>query len=129
MLEETLKSVRDAEAKAEEILKEADAKAASVLEDAKVKAQAMKEDTASKVRSLSQKTTQAVHKEGDTQLEMAAKEARKEIEALRELVVPKKPEALEAIISALVLKECEKKRKGGMWIWQYCRCSGSVSVR
>ena len=97
MLEETLKSVRDAEAKAEEILKEADAKAASVLEDAKVKAQAMKEDTASKVRSLSQKTTQAVHKEGDTQLEMAAKEARKEIEALRELVVPKKPEALEAI--------------------------------
>ena len=37
MLEETLKSVKAAEAKAEEIIKEADAKAASVLEEAKIK--------------------------------------------------------------------------------------------
>ena len=43
MLEETLKSVKDAEAKAEEMIKDADAKAASILEEAKVKASALKE--------------------------------------------------------------------------------------
>lgn len=102
VLEETLKSVKAAEAKAEEILREADAKAASVLEEAKVKAQAMREDTAQKVRSLNQKTTQAVQEEGNAQLDAASREAGKEIEALRELIVPKKPEAVEAIISALV---------------------------
>ncbi len=102
MLEETLKSVKDAEAKAEEMIKDADAKAASILEEAKVKASALKEDTVKNLRSLSEKTTQAVQTEGNVQLDTAAKEAEREIEALKELIVPKKPEAVEAIISALV---------------------------
>ena len=54
------------------------------------------------LRSLSEKTTQAVQTEGNVQLDAAAKEAEREIEALKELIVPKKPEAVEAIISALV---------------------------
>ena len=37
MLEESLKSIKAAEAKAEDVMKEADAKAASVLEEAKEK--------------------------------------------------------------------------------------------
>ena len=36
------------------------------------------------------------------QLEASAKEAKREIEALKELIVPKKSEAVDAIISALV---------------------------
>ena len=102
MLEETLKSVRTAEEKAEEMIRAADAKAASVLEEAKAKAQALKEETAQKVRSLSQEMTRADETEGSRQLEEAAREAGKEIEALKELIIPKKPEAVEAIISALV---------------------------
>ena len=102
VLEETLKSVKAAEAKAEEIIREADVQAATVLDEAKAKAQAMREETAQRVRSLSQETTQAARTEGGRQLEAAAQEAGKEIEALKELIVPKKPEAVEAVISALV---------------------------
>lgn len=102
MLEETLKSVKDAEAKAEEVIKDADAKAASILEEAKAKAQAMKEDTAKSIRSASQKMRDAAKAEGDVQLQEAENEAKREIEALKELIIPKKPEVVKAVISELV---------------------------
>ena len=62
----------------------------------------MKDEAAQRMRSLSQETTQAVQEEGDSQLHAASEEAGKEIDALRELIVAKKPEAVEAVISALV---------------------------
>ncbi len=102
MLEESLKSIKAAEAKAEDVMKEADAKAASVLEEAKEKARAMKEETAQKMRSLSHETMQTVQAEGSRQFDEAVKDARKEIDALKELVISKKPEAVEEVISALV---------------------------
>ena len=62
----------------------------------------MKDEAAQKVRTLRQKITQDAQKEGDMQLEASAKEAKREIEALKELIGPKKAEAVDAIISALV---------------------------
>ena len=43
MLEDALKSVKEAEKKAGILIQEADAKAASIVEEAKAKAKAMKE--------------------------------------------------------------------------------------
>jgi hypothetical protein len=60
MLEDALKSVKEAEKKAGILIQEADAKAASIVEEAKAKAKAMKEETASKIRSGSQVRRRAV---------------------------------------------------------------------
>lgn len=102
MLEDTLKSVKEAEAKAEETLREAESKAASVLEEAKAKAQAMKEETQQKVKLEAQELQTQVQELGSRQMEEAAKDAQREIEALKELIAPRKKEAVEAVIASLV---------------------------
>lgn len=102
MLENILRSVNDAEAEAEEIMKAAEAQAASILEDAKAQAKAMKEDTFQRVKLKNQEMTEAMHQEGGLRLEAAVLEAQKETDALRELVAPKKKEAVQAVISALI---------------------------
>ena len=54
MLEDTLKAVKEAEAKSEQTIKDAEVQAAKILEEAKAKAQKMKEETLSKVKSMNQ---------------------------------------------------------------------------
>lgn len=102
MLENILKSVNDAEAEAEEIMKAAEAQAASILEDAKAQARVMKEETFQRVRLKNQEMADAMHQEGGLRLEAAAAEAQKETDALKELVAPKKKEAVQAVISVLI---------------------------
>lgn len=102
MLENILKSVNDAEAQAEEIMKAAEAQAASILEDAKARAGVMREDTFQRLKLKNQEMADAMHQEGSLRLEAAAAEAQKEIDALNELVVPKKKEAVQAVLSALI---------------------------
>lgn len=102
MLENILKSVNDAEAEAEDRIKAAETQAASILEDAKAQAKAMKEDKFQKIKLKNQEMTETMHQEGGLRLEAAAVEAQKETDALRELVAPKKKEAVQAVISALI---------------------------
>lgn len=102
MLENILKSVNDAEAQAEEIMKAAEAQAASILEDAKARAGVMRADTFQRVKLKNQEMADAMHQEGSLRLEAAAAEAQKEIDALNELVVPKKKEAVQAVLSVLI---------------------------
>ena len=102
MLEDALKSVKEAEKKAGILIEEADAKAASIVEEAKAKAKAMKEETASKIRSGSQEAEEAAHKASEAKLAEAEVQAKKEADALRQLVEPKREEALEAVITSLV---------------------------
>ena len=102
MLENILKAVNDAEAQAEEIMKAAEAQAASILEDAKARAGVMREDTFQRLKLKNQEMADAMHQEGSLRLEAAAAEAQKEIDALNELVVPKKKEAVQAVLSVLI---------------------------
>ena len=111
MLEDALKSVKEAEKKAGILIEEADAKAASIVEEAKAKAKAMKEETASKIRSGSQEAEEAAHKASEAKLAEAEEQAQKEADALRQLVEPKREEAVEAVITSLV--ETEKREKEG----------------
>jgi vacuolar-type H+-ATPase subunit H len=102
VLEDTLKAVKEAEAKADDIVKEAEAKAASILNDAKAEAQALKDDTRQKVRSKNQEVAAKTQAEGEVQLQAAAEDVQKEIAALKELIAPKKKDAVDAVISSLV---------------------------
>jgi vacuolar-type H+-ATPase subunit H len=102
VLEDTLKAVKEAEAKADEIVRDADAQAASILNDAKAKAQAMTEETRQKVKSRNQEVAAKTQADGELQLQEAAKEAQREIEAMKELIAPKKKDAVKAVISSLV---------------------------
>ena len=72
------------------------------VEEAKAKAKAMKEETASKIRSGSQEAEEAAHKASEAKLAEAEEQAQKEADALRQLVEPKREEALEAVITSLV---------------------------
>ena len=74
----------------------------SLGEEAKAKAKAMKEETASKIRSGSQEAEEAAHKASEAKLAEAEEQAQKEADALRQLVEPKREEALEAVITSLV---------------------------
>lgn len=102
MLEDTLKSVKEAEAKAEETVRAADSQAASILEEARAKAKAMKEETQQNIRLRAQELQTQIQESGDRQMEEAAREAQKETEALKELIAPRKEEAVEAVIASLV---------------------------
>ena len=102
MLENILKSVNDAEAQAEEIMKAAEAQAASILEDAKARAGVMREETFQRVKLKNQEMADSMHQEGSLRLEAAAAEAQKEIDALNELVASKKKEAVQAVLSVLI---------------------------
>ena len=102
MLEDILKSVNKAEAEADEILKTAEVQVVSILEEAKSRAKDMKVDTYQKIKLMNQEITGTMQSEGQSQLAAAAAEAGKETEALRELIAPKRAEAVEAVISSLV---------------------------
>lgn len=102
MLEDILKSVNKAEAEADEILKTAEVQVVSILEEAKARAKDMKVDTSQKIKLMNQEITGKMQSEGQSQLAAAAAEAGKETEALRELIAPKRAEAVEAVISSLV---------------------------
>ena len=62
----------------------------------------MKADTSQKIKLMNQEITEKMQSEGQSQLAAAAAEAEKETEALRELIAPKRAEAVEAVISSLV---------------------------
>ncbi len=54
MLDETLKSVKEAEAKAAAVLQKAEEKSGSIVEEAKAKAKTMKAETENRIRTQRQ---------------------------------------------------------------------------
>ena len=102
MLDETLKSVKEAEAKAAAVLQKAEEKSGSIVEEAKAKAKTMKAETENRIRTQRQDAEDAFVKDNETQLSEAEASAQKEADALRQLVEPKREEALEAVITSLV---------------------------
>lgn len=102
MLDDILKSINNAEAEADRILKEAEAQAAALLTDARAKAQSMKEDALAETKARSQEQADALQAEGGRQLEDAAEKAREEVSALKALIAPKRKAAAEAVIQSLI---------------------------
>ncbi len=109
MLEDSLKKIKESEARAEEIIQEAEARAAEIVEDAKAKARGMKEDTLQKIKTRSREATAAARVDSNRQLEKAARQSEREATALRELVAPKRAKAVEEVISLLIQNLQENK--------------------
>ena len=100
MLDETLKSVKEAEAKAAAVLQKAEEKSGSIVEEAKAKT--MKAETENRIRTQRQDVEDAFVKDNETQLSDAEAQALKEVDALKQLIEPKRADAVKAVIASLV---------------------------
>lgn len=103
MLDETLKSVKEAEAEsggsASEKPRE---KSGSIVEEAKAKVKTMKAETENRIRTQRQDAEDAFVKDNETQLSDAEAQALKEVDALKQLIEPKRADAVKAVIASLV---------------------------
>ena len=102
MLDETLKSVKEAEAKAAAVLQKAEEKSGSIVEEAKAKAKTMKAETENRIRTQRQDAEDAFVKDNETQLSDAEAQALKEVDALKQLIEPKRADAVKAVSASLV---------------------------
>lgn len=102
MLDETLKSVKEAEAKAAAVLQKAEEKSGSIVEEAKARAKTMKAETENRIRTQRQDAEDAFVKDNETQLSDAEAQALKEVDALKQLIEPKRADAVKAVIASLV---------------------------
>ena len=101
MLDETLKSVKEAEAKATAVLQKAEEKSGSIVEEAKAKAKTMKAETENRIRTQRQDAEDAFVKDNETQLSDAEAQALKEVDALKQLIEPKRADAVKAVFGAV----------------------------
>ena len=95
MLQETIKAVKDAENKAETILKEADEKVISLREQANQDAKTLKEEEAKKAREHAAKA------KAESEMKIFDSETEKEIAALKQMAAAKENKAIEMVISSL----------------------------
>ena len=102
MLDDALKSVRDAEEKAAAILREAEEKASAIVEEAKAKARSMKSETESQIRAQRQNAEETFLQDSGSQLADAEAQALKEVDALRQFIEPKRADAVKAVIASLI---------------------------
>lgn len=102
MLDSMLKSVTDAESKADKIIKDAEQQAASILENARHEAKVYEEETVQKIRLRNQETSEAMQLAGDQRMKAAEVKAAEEVSELRRAVEPKRKEAADAVISILI---------------------------
>ena len=102
MLDDALKSVRDAEQKAADVLREAEEKAGAIVEEAKEKARSMKSETEKQIRAQKQNAEDSFLQDSESQLADAEAQALKEVDALRQFIEPKRADAVKAVIESLV---------------------------
>lgn len=102
MVGDTIRAVKDAEAKADKLLKDAQEKGDALVEEAKKEAARMEEEAAKAGKQAAADMEEKSQREGDAYLEMAMEGAKSDIAALRTLASGKESEAVELIISQLV---------------------------
>ena len=74
----------------------------SLGEEAKAKAKDMKDETGQKIRTQKEQAEEEARQMSENSLKEAEASAQKEADALRQLVEPKREEAIEAVITSLV---------------------------
>lgn len=101
MLQETIKAVKDAESKAESILREADEKAAAIKEQAAGEAEFLKEEEMKKAREQAALVLEAAKTKADGEKGVFDSDTEKEITELRRMAAEKENHAIEVVISGL----------------------------
>ena len=101
MLQETMQKIREAEFKADNILKQSEEDARDIVEDAGKKAVSMKHEAAVSYRQRMDETAKTADTWNERELQVALKEAGTEITKLRELAERKEKEAIELVLSLI----------------------------
>lgn len=102
MLENILKSVTEAEAKADTIILQAEQDALGMVEEAKQQALKMREETISQLKVSNQELLKSMQAMSNEKLSEAAVIAQKEADALKASVFSKKQEAIEEVITMMI---------------------------
>ena len=101
VVQETIKVVQEAEAKADEILKNAGTQCAEIVEAAKGEAKQLKEAKIKEAKDQTQKAMEVSKKESDQAMESVEAGIQKEIAALKKLAAKKEAQAIDAVIAQL----------------------------
>ena len=102
MVQETIQAVKEAEQKADEMIRNASEQGRVLVEEAKLKAEAKKNETKKAVKGREQKAESNFVKEGEQILNKALEEAKQEAISLQETAKKRTKEAVSLIISELV---------------------------
>lgn len=102
MIEESIKAVREAEAKAESLILDAQKNAAEIVKAAEAKAETDKAEAFAKFAQEALDAAKASKEAGDAQLLEAEAEAAREAASLKASVAPKTEAALKAVIETIL---------------------------
>ena len=132
MVEETIKAIKETENEADEIIRKADATCTEILEKAAKEAKEIKEQTVANAKKQAETELLQVKEEGETLKKKGLREDGTGDRSVKSTGSGKRRgggiRSHESV--ALMIREEKKpeKKKGGMQLWQYCRCSESVSA-
>lgn len=101
MVEETIQSIRETEARAEEIVREAEQKSRMILEEAGQKAEKTAAGIISRAKTEALKTAEQAKDTGDREAAAEMAEAEKEMRALKTAACEKEEEAVSLVIALL----------------------------
>lgn len=102
MIEESIKAVREAEAKAETMIAEAAKNAAEIVKAAEARAEADKAEAFAKFAEEAAEAAKAAQEAGDAKVAEAEAEAAKEAASLKAQVAPKTEAAVKAVIDKIL---------------------------
>lgn len=102
MVEETIKTIKETENEAEEIIKKADATCTTLLEEAEASAKEMKEKAETQAKEKAQAALNAAKEAGEHSMQEALGQVEGEIADLKKAAETKEAEAIAAVIAGLV---------------------------
>lgn len=102
MVEETIKSIRETESKADQIVKEAEQKSKAVIEDAKKEAQQAAEQIIATARAEALKIAEQAKENGEAASARAAEETQKEAKQMKEAALKREDEAVALVLERLI---------------------------
>lgn len=102
MVEETIRSIRETENRADGIVKEAEEKSLQILEEARIKAEEEKNNILDRAAAQAQALESKAQEEADRTRRDAGESIRKCAEELKASALSRKSEAVDLVISELI---------------------------
>lgn len=102
MVEETIKTIKETENKADEIIRKADTTCTEILENAAKEAKKIKEQAVAEAKQKAEADFLKVREDGENQKAEASKITGQDMEALKALAETKEEEAVAVVMEALL---------------------------
>lgn len=102
MVEKTIKTIKETEKVAEEILKNSEKTCTEILEKATAQAEELKQKTVAEAKNKAQAAMGTAAEDGDKSLSISSDRINVEIDELKKAASAKEDEAIRAVIAALV---------------------------